>query len=154
VLMCKGLPLRGVWLQNAAFDLLLSFEAWDEIAAFAEGVKTRLGTEPGFITMNHPLAVHALCDKVGLERPWICANYNIAGFRMNPQPDKVVESFASGRSRNIAMSVFSSGAASGQDSLAHVIGQCPAGGVDAILFGSSNPANIASNTRAILAASS
>lgn len=150
VLMCKGLPLRGVFLQNAAFDLLMSIEAHREIEAFAEGVTRRLGIEPGFITMNHPQAVEVLCDRIGLERPWLCANYNLAGFRMNPATDKVMASFASGRTRNIAMSVFSSGAAGGQASLAHVVSQCPTGGVDAVLFGSSRSENIFANTRYIL----
>ncbi|CUH82322.1 hypothetical protein [Tropicibacter naphthalenivorans] len=150
VLMCKGLPLRGVFLQNAAFDLLMSIEAHREIEAFAEGVKRRLGAEPGFITMNHPQAVDVLTNKIGLDRPWVCANYNLAGFRMNPKAETVVSSFASGKTRNIAMSVFSSGAAGGQASLRHVVDQCPGGGVDAILFGSSRPENIVANTRTIL----
>jgi hypothetical protein len=150
VLMCKGLPMRGVFLQNAAFDLLLSIEAYGEIEAFADVVTRRFGVEPGFITMNHPLAVEVLCDRIGLERPWVCANYNISGFRMNPSPQKVVASFASQRTRNIAMSVFSSGRTAGPASLEYVVAQCASGGVSAILFGSSRPENILSNTNVIM----
>lgn len=150
VLMCKGLPLRGVFLQNIAFDMLLAIEAWREIEAFARGVERRLGAMPGFITMNHPLAVEVLTGKIGLERPWTCANYNLGGSRTNPSRAAVEASFASGRTRNIAMSVFAAGAAPAREGLDHVIARCPSGGVDAILFGSANIGHIASNTAAIL----
>lgn len=150
LLMCKGLPLRGVFLQNAAFDLLMSIDAKREIEAFAKAVKNTFGVEPGFITMNHVQAVDMLCNKIQLEQPWLCSNFNMAGFRMNPSPEAVIDSFASRRTRNIAMSIFSSGAARAEDSLKYVLGRHPEGGVDAILFGSSSPHNIATNSAAIL----
>jgi hypothetical protein len=150
-LMCKGLPVRGVFLQNAAFDLLMAVDAHRELAAFAEIVTRQLNALPGFITMNHPKAVDLLCNDIGLDRPWICANYNLGGFRTNPSKVTVEASFASRRSQNIAMSVFASGKASGQSSLDFVISRVgQQGGVDAILFGSSSAKHIQTNTRAIL----
>ena len=150
MLMCKGLPVRGVFLQNAAFDLLMALEAHAQIERFADVVTRRLGVLPGFITMNHPTAVKVLCDGVSIDRPWICANYNLAGFRTNPSQLEVEASFQSGRSRNIAMSVFSSGSAPGQDSLDYVISRLAGGGVESILFGSATPQNIRSNVKRIL----
>ena len=115
-LMCRGLPLRGVFLQNAAVDFLLAMELHSYLDGFAAAVN-RLGIEPGFITMNHPKAVDVLCDRIGLDRPLICGNFNLGGFRMHPSPGEVMASFASSRSRNIAMSVFSSGGAPSGDAL-------------------------------------
>lgn len=150
-LMCKGLPVRGVFLQNAAFDLLMAIEAHRELEAYAEAVENRLNAIPGFITMNHPKAVNMLCDEIGFDQPWICANFNLGGFRTNPSKTAVETSFSSRRSRNIAMSVFSSGKASGQSSRDYVISKMShGGGIDALLFGSSSPKHIESNVRAIL----
>lgn len=149
-LMCKGLPVRGVFLQNAAFDLLMALEAYREIEGFATGVERRLGAHPGFITMNHPQAVAVLCEKMGIDRPWLCANYNQGGFRTNPSREAVEVSFASRKTQNIAMSVFSSGNAGAGSSLDHVLDRIgPKGGVDAILFGSSSVNNIRANVEAI-----
>lgn len=152
-LMCKGLPVRGVFLQNAAFDLLVAMEAHREIEAFSDAVSRRFNALPGFITMNHPKAVEILCGEIGLESPWLCANYNLGGFRMNPSKRIVETSFASRRTKNIAMSVFSSGSAGSQNSLEYVLSRSGGnGGVDALLFGSSSSAHISSNVRTILEA--
>ncbi len=150
-LMCKGLPVRGVFLQNAAFDLLMAIKAYREIEAFADVVQRQLKAQPGFITMNHPRAVDVLCDDIGLEQPWLCANYNLSGFRTNPSKEAVETSFATRRTQNIAMSVFASGQGLAQDSLDYVISKVGnQGGVDAVLFGSSNSRNIHANARTIL----
>ncbi|MFN6005929.1 MAG: hypothetical protein ACK47S_08245 [Paracoccaceae bacterium] len=149
-LMCKGLPIRGVFMQNAAFDLLMALEAHREIEAFAAAVERRLSAQPGFITMNHPKAVDVLTRKIGLQKPWLCANYNLGGFRTNPSRGAVEESFASRRTQNIAMSVFSSGNAGVRSSLDYVVDRLgPSGGVDAILFGSASEKNIRANVEAI-----
>ena len=148
ILMCKGLPLRGVFLQNAVTDLLLSMGRHLELEGFARAV-TDLGLEPGFITMNHPAAVRALTDEISLDRPWICANYNIAGVRMNPSPEAVQASFSAHRSRNMAMSVFAWNEGTSDEALAGVLRDLDAGFVDAILFGSSSPKNIKSNATII-----
>jgi hypothetical protein len=146
--MCKGLPVRGVFMQNVLFDLLMATESYFLIEAYHRVVCERLGALPGFITMNHQAAVRVLCDDIGIEQPWLCANFNAAGFRMNPSRVAVEQSFASQRTRNIAMSIFSSGAGTPEESLNHVMG---AAGVDAILFGSSSKANIIKNAQAIMA---
>jgi len=158
-LICKGLPVRGVFLQNAAFDILMAIEAHRELEGrelegFADAVENHLNAIHAFITMNRPKAIHMLCDEIGFDQPWICANFNLGGFRTNPSKAAVEASFASRRSRNIAMSVFSSGKASGQSSRDYAISKMSYGaGVDARLFGSSNPKNIEANAQVILGCS-
>lgn len=150
ILMCKGLTVRGIFLQNAATDFLLAMDRYRELEGFARAVE-RLGAEPGFITMNHAATVQALTVEIGLERPWVCANFNASGYRMNPSPEDVRASFASGRTRNMAMSVFSSSGGEGAEAaLAHVLRAMEAGAVDSVLFGSSSLRNIAANAAAIL----
>lgn len=147
LMMTQGLPLRGVFLQNILFDLLLGLNATNLLEKYHCYVTEELGILPGFITMNHPTAVAVLCDEIGLKEPWICSNYNVGGFRTNPSNQEVVKSYASGKSRNIAMSVFASGALDGNLSLDYVLSS---NGVDSILFGSSRRENIEKNTRLIL----
>lgn len=147
LLMTKGLPIRGVFLQNIFFDLLLGLNAAKLLEKYHRFVMEELNVLPGFITMNHPTAVKVLCDEIGLRDPWLCANYNAGGFRTNPSNEEVVNSYASGKSKNIAMSVFASGALEGNRSLDYIR---EAKGVDAILFGSSRRENIDKNTRTIL----
>jgi hypothetical protein len=149
VLMCKGLPVRGVFLQNAAFDFLMAMKLYRTIEEFSDAVTRRLGALPGFITMNHPSAVEVLCDQVGLQRPWVCANYNVAGFRMNPSSTLCEESFASRRTKNIAMSVLSSGQSNPVEALKYVIDRVNGGAVQSILFGSSSKSNIRANVSQI-----
>lgn len=150
-LACRGVPLRGVFLQNLAFDLVMAMELYGVIEDFAHAVSNRLGVIPGFVTMNHPKAVETLCDKIGLDRPWLCANYNIAGFRMHPSAESCEASFAGRRTHNIAMSILASGRASASEAVGYVHSKLDAGGVDAILFGSSSAANIRANVTAIMA---
>lgn len=147
LLMTKGLPVRGVFLLNILFDLLLGLNATILLEKYFRYVSEELGLIPGFITMNHPTAVTVLCDEIGIKSPWICSNYNVGGFRTNPSNSEVVKSFASGKSKNIAMSVFASGALKGNLSLDYVLGSK---GIDSILFGSSRRENIEQNTRLIL----
>ncbi len=150
-LMCKGLPVRGIFLQNLAFDFLMSMNLNTVIEKFSEIVSNKLGVHPGFITMNHTKAIEFLCDKVGISKPWICANYNIDGFRMNPSQNACESSFASARSNNIAMSVLASGRSSPNEAMAYVVERMHDGHIDAILFGSSSKKNITSNAAQIMA---
>lgn len=149
ILMCKGLPIRGIFLQNLAFDVMLSMDLLNYISSFNEVVVNRLGVIPGFITMNHSLAVTTLCEKVGIDKPWVCANYNIAGFRMHPSKIICESSFASCKSNNIAMSVMSSGNSCPEDSLDYVVKKLKKGEVSSILFGSSSKNNIVNNINRI-----
>ena len=99
--------------------------------------------------MNHPKAVVTLCDKISLSKPWICANYNISGFRMHPSQILCEDSFHSKKSNNIAMSVMSSAEHSPEESLDYVAKNLTDGSVNSILFGSSKKKNIQNNFNAI-----
>lgn len=149
LLMTRGLNVRGVFLQNVIFDLIVGLRGQGLLARFHRHVTDRFKATPGYITMNHPLAQRVLCDEVGLRTPWICANFNVAGFRMNPARSEVEASYANGRSRNIAMSIFASGALGAAGSVEHVR---DFQGVDSILFGSSRRQNIDSNVALIAGA--
>lgn len=151
ILMCKGLPVRGVFLLNLAFDFLMSMELNGVIENFADVVENKLRVHPGFFTMNHSRANEFLCDKVGINEPWICANYNIDGFRMHPSQAICEASFASGKSKNIAMSVLASGRASPGEAMKYVIERMNEGSIDAIVFGSASKENILTNACKILA---
>lgn len=142
LLMTRGLNVRGVFLQNVIFDLIVGLRGQGLLARFHRHVSERFQATPGYITMNHPMAQRVLCDEIGLRAPWICANFNIAGFRMNPGISEVQASFGNGRSRNIAMSIFASGALGHGGAVEHVRDFA---GVDAILFGSSRRQNIENN---------
>jgi len=147
LLMTKGLDVKGVFLQNIMFDLIVGMRGQRLLARFHSYVSNRLGAIPGYITMNHPLAQKVLCDEVGIDSPWICANFNVAGFRMNPSPGEVEASFSNGRSKNIAMSVFASGALRSEGAIEYVR---DFKGVDSILFGSSHRKHIDDNVALIV----
>jgi hypothetical protein len=149
ILMCKGLPIRGIFLQNLAFDFLMSIKKLELISLFNEVVLDKFHVIPGFITMNHSLAIATLCDEIGIDKPWICANYNIAGFRMHPSRIICESSFACGKSNNIAMSVMSSGNNPPAESLDYVTKKLKEGEISSILFGSSNADNIVKNINKI-----
>ena len=147
LLMCKGLPVRGVFLLNIMFDLLLGLNATKLLEKFHRFVADDLKVEAGFFTLNHPKAVNVLCDQLGLQSPWLCSNLNAGGFRTNPSLHDVVDSFASRKSKNIAMSIFASGALDADAGLRFVL---DAKGVDSIVFGSSRRENIEKNAKKIL----
>ena len=147
LLMCKGLPVRGVFMLNIMFDMLMGVNSLKLLEKFHRFVDESLGVTPGFFTMNHPHAVKVLCDEIGLKEPWLCSNFNIGGFRANPTMEAVIQSFACGKSKNIAMSIFASGALDGEHSLDFVLN---AKGVDSLVFGSASRVNIEKNVRSIL----
>jgi hypothetical protein len=144
LLMTRGLNVTGVFLQNVIFDLIIGLHGTRILERFHEFVEQRFNATPGYITINHPLAQQVLCDDIGLTKPWICSFFNVAGFRMHPSKDAVEKSFANGRSRNMAMSVFASGVLDAQASIDYVKSQP---GVDAVLFGSSSHKNIVNNVK-------
>lgn len=146
--MTKGLRVKGVFLQNVVFDLIVGLHGTQILERFHRYVEDKLSAIPGYITLNHDLAQRVLCDDIGIVAPWICSNFNVVGFRMNPSQNAVEQSYANGRSKNIAMSIFASGTLEPRDSISYVT-KSP--GVNCVLFGSSREANIAANVDLILA---
>lgn len=144
LLMTRGLRVNGIFLHNVIFDLAMGLHATTILERFHRYVEDKLFAIPGYITLNHPQAQKVLCEDIGIKLPWLCSNFNVAGFRMNPSLHAVEASFANGLSRNIAMSIFASGSLNPQDSITYIKG---AVGVDAMLFGSSRQANIFANVK-------
>jgi len=136
--MFAGLRTDVIFLQNVVTDLLLGLGFDEAFRIFARHVRDRYGAEPGFITMNLPRLLPVL-ERVGIDRPIICANVNKIAFRMCGGREEYERLIASGRCRTIAMSVFASGALSAREALEYV---CCLRGVESIVFGASSRANI------------
>jgi hypothetical protein len=136
-----------VFLQNVVADLLLGLGTIELFAAFHEYVGERYDAEAGFFTMNLPAMAEAL-QKVGIERPIICCNYNKINFRMSggiEAYDRVVEEQDV---RVIAMSVLASGAIPPAEAIEWI---CKRPNIESIVFGASSRGNIA-NTLELIAA--
>jgi len=136
--MFAGLKTPVIFLQNVVSDLLLGMGVKDGFRTFADYVRERYGAEPGFITMNLPRLLDALVS-VGIENPIVCSNINKIGFRMCGGMPKYEELLRTRRFRAIAMSVFASGAIPPREAIEYA---CKLDGVESIVFGASNRANI------------
>src|SRR5699024_2456933 len=114
--MFEEVRTPAVFLQNIVVDLLLGLGFDEAFRVFHDHVRDRYGAEAGFITMNAPMLLPAL-ERVGIERPLLCANINKVGFRMSGGIDSYQELLDAGRCRMIAMSVFASGAISAEEAI-------------------------------------
>ncbi|PPQ38779.1 hypothetical protein SAMN06265338_101123 [Rhodoblastus acidophilus] len=136
--MFKGLKTPVIFLQNVVTDLLLGLGMKDALRMFADHVKARYDAEPGFITMNLPMALDAL-EAVGIENPIVCSNINKIGFRMCGGLPAYEAAIATRRFRPVAMSVFASGALKPREALEYV---CKQPKIESIVFGASSRGNI------------
>ena len=143
--MFAGLSTPVIFLQNVATDFLLGLGFDEAFRMFADCVRERYQAEPGFITMNAPLLLTRL-EKLGIENPIICANFNKIGFRMCGGMQAYEDLVAQGRCRLIAMSVFASGALPPQEALEYV---CRFPKIESIVFGASSRRNIAQTKQMI-----
>jgi hypothetical protein len=143
--MFDGLETPVVFLQNVVTDLILGLGAHHVFASFASYVKRRYKAEPGFFTMNLPKLLQAL-DSAGVQNPIVCANVNIAGFRMSGGIDGYREAASKYAARVIAMSVFASGGIPAREAIEWVTNEPY---VESIVFGASSRGNI-ENTVALI----
>jgi hypothetical protein len=143
--MFAGLSTPVVFLQNVATDFLLGLGFDEAFRMFADCVRERYQAEPGFITMNAPMLVTRL-EKLGIENPIICTNFNKIGFRMCGGMQAYEDLVAQGRCRLVAMSVFASGALPPQEALEYV---CRFPKIESIVFGASSRRNIAQTKQMI-----
>ena len=107
--MFPGLSTPVVFLQNVVVDLLLGLRFDAAFSIFASHVRSRYGAEPGFITMNLPMALDAL-ERAGIENPIVCSNMNKLAFRVSGGMDAYDEVLDDAGLPPVAMSVFASGA--------------------------------------------
>jgi hypothetical protein len=138
--MFHGLSTPVIFLQNVVVDLLLGLGMRDAFAIFAEHVRNKYNAEPGFITMNLPMALDML-ESIGLKDPIICSNINKIGFRMCGGIEAYERVLRERRFRAIAMSVFASGAIAPREAIEWV---CARPNIQSIVFGASSSANIRS----------
>lgn len=140
--MFHGLSTPVVFLQNVIVDLMLGLGFDEAFTIFDRHVRERYGAEPGFITMNLPMLLDTL-DRVGIRNPIVCANINEIGFRMSGGIDAYEQALREREFRPVAMSVFASGAIPPQRALRWIHDHAQ---VEAIVFGASSRASIASTT--------
>lgn len=127
-----------IFLQNVVTDLLLGLGMKDVLKSFHMHIIKKYNAEPGYITMNMPKLTEMLLS-VGITHPIICSSINIDGFRMSGGK-KMYESYLrEGKSRNIAMQIFSGGNTSPRKAIEYV---CSLPNIESILFGSSSKENI------------
>jgi hypothetical protein len=143
--MFKGLDTPVIWMQNIVVDLLLGLGFTDAFTIFAEHVRNRYHAEPGFITMNLPMALDAL-ELAGVDNPIVCANINKLGFRMSGGVDAYVRAMQEREFRAVAMSVLASGAIPPREAIEWV---CGLPNLQSIVFGASSQRNIAA-TRSLV----
>jgi hypothetical protein len=136
--MFQGLRTPVVFLQNVVVDLLLGLGFDAAFSIFADHVRNRYGAEPGFITMNMPRLVATL-DRIGIDNPVVCFNFNRVGFRMSGGFDHYARALREHRFRAMAMSVFASGAIPPREALEWV---CSQPSIQSIVFGASSRSTI------------
>lgn len=143
--MFRGLDVKVVFLQNIVTDMLLGFGIQEPFSAFADYVKERYGAQPGFVTMNLPLAARHL-RSCGIDNPVICSAINVGEFNMSPSRAAYEATLAEGGFQAMAMSVLASGALSTDAAIKYVAG-LP--NLQSIVFGASSRGNIL-ETKAII----
>jgi len=141
----RGVSTPVIFLQNVLVDLLLGMGFDDAFRIFHDHVRDAYAAEPGFITMNAPRLAQRL-RSLGIQRPIICANYNLAGFRVSGGLPAYEEMLRGGEVRLVAMSVLASGAIPAHEAIRWV---CEQPNVESIVFGASSRANIA-HTRSLV----
>jgi hypothetical protein len=136
--MFKQASTPVIFLQNVITDLLLGLGMKDVLKAYHTHIIKKYNAEPGYITMNMPKLTEMLLS-VGIEHPIICSSINVDGFRMSGGKDIYESYLRKGKSRNIAMQIFSGGNTSPNKAIEYV---CSLPNIESILFGSSSKENI------------
>jgi hypothetical protein len=136
--MFKGIKTPVIFIQNVMLDLLMGLGFRDIIKDYAEYIKSKYNAEPGFITMNLPLCLSIL-KEIGVENPIICSNINKISFRMCGGKKTYEKLIKEEKFQCVAMSVLASGAIPPNEAIEYV---CNLEGVQSIVFGASNKANI------------
>jgi len=136
--MFHGLSTPVVFMQNVITDLLLGLRMDECFRIFHEHVRARYGAEPGYITMNVPRLLDVL-DRLGIDNPIVCANFNKIGFRMCGGIEAYEAAVAQRKFRPVAMSILASGAISPREAIEYV---CSKPQIESLVFGASSRANI------------
>lgn len=141
--MFEGVSTPVVFLQNVVVDLLLGLGFDDAFTMFADHVRSRYGSEPGFITMNLPRLLDTL-ERVGVRNPIVCSNLNKLGFRMSGGVDEYERVLAEREFRAVAMSVYASGAIPPYEAFEWIVAHPR---IESVVFGASSAAHIRGTVR-------
>ena len=136
--MFTGIETGVVFLQNVVTDLILGMGMYDFFVAFAEYVRKKHNSEPGFITMNMPILQDVL-EKNGVENPVICSSINKIGFRMSGGRELYEKTIREKKFQPVAMQVLAAGAIKPGEAIEYI---CEQKGIQSILFGASTPSHI------------
>ncbi|MEY2811741.1 MAG: hypothetical protein RI991_736 [Bacteroidota bacterium] len=136
--MFKNATTPVVFLQNVVTDLLLGLGMGKVLKAFHDHIKNKYNVEAGFITMNLPKLTELL-QANGIAYPIICSSINHEGFRMSGGKTLYEQYLEKGKSRNIAMQIFSGGSSAPDQSIKYV---CSLPNIQSVLFGASSDDNI------------
>lgn len=136
--MFHGIETGVVFLQNIVTDLILGMGMYDFFVAFADYVREKHNSEPGFITMNLPMLLDVLEER-GIENPIICSSINKIGFRMPGGLELYEKTIKERKFRPIAMQTLAAGAIKPREAMEYV---CKQKNINSILFGASTPAHI------------
>lgn len=135
----RKLPVRAVFLHNVVTDLLLALEIDGVLKFFADYVRDKHETRPGFGSLNLPRLVKRL-EAEGVEDAAIMTSVNKMGFFMNPSR-KECESVLENPDLDImGMSILASGAISAEEAFRYAV-EFPA--VKCLLFGASRDETLA-----------
>ena len=136
--MFHDLSTPVVFMQNVITDLLLGLRMDECFRIFHDHVRAKYAAEPGYITMNVPRLLDVL-DRLGIENPIVCANFNKIGFRMCGGIEAYEAAVAQRKFRPVAMSILASGAISPREAIEYV---CSKPQIESLVFGASSRANI------------
>ena len=102
--------IGAVLLHEVLVDLCLSFGQVNLLNTFAEHVRDRYHTTPGFVTRNFVRFVEFSRDNLSMEDSVIMAPFNSVGFQMNPSKKSCENCLATmSKGRVFAISVLAAG---------------------------------------------
>ena len=129
----RDIPVRATFLHNVVVDLVLALKIDGLLRFYADHVREKHNTRPGFGSLNLPLLVERLGAE-GVEDAVIMTSVNPIGFFMNPSQAACEETLQDGSLEVMAMSILASGAVPPQEAFPYAA-KFPA--VKSLLFGAS-----------------
>jgi len=102
------LNLKAIFLHDIPTDLVVGWDVPVALETFAEHVRTKYKSTPGFCTKNLPLLIRML-KHAGMENPLVMASVNKLGYQVNPSLEALEKCLATEKMRFLAMSTLAAG---------------------------------------------
>lgn len=135
----RDLPVRAAFLHNVVVDLLLALEIDGLLKFYADHVRDKHNTRPGFGSLNLPRLVDRLKAE-GVEDAVIMTSVNKKGFFMNPSQKACEDALKDSGYDIMAMSILASGSIPAEEAFRYAA-SFPA--VKCLLFGASRDETLA-----------